>query len=470
MFFGGIRGFDVFFPSEIAVRTEPAPVVLTELLLANRPVPAGRSADGRTLLPTFVTYAEEVVLSHEDDVVSLEFAALHFAAPQKLRYAFRLDGFDRDWIPTGADRRVATYTGLAPGRYLFRVKAANPDGVWGEREARLGIVVTPPIWGTWWFRLAAALGLAAAVVAALRRRMRTVRLAAAMRAAHDAQMAVMPHEDPEVEGFEVSGICIPALDVGGDFFDYVTSGEAGGKLGIVVGDVSGKGTPAAMAAAMSGGMVGALVRRGEPLEDVAEQANGALRAKIGKRMFAAACLATLDPERRELTFVNAGSASRSSARATRRPTSPPRGARSRSGPARAAVTAHGRLPSRRATSWSSTPTASPRRRAARGRRGATTRSPASCGACPRARGRRARFATRSSGRSRASRGARDPRTTSPSSSSGRSETRTGHAPYHSARWRPPLPRPWPRAASWSGASPSSSSPRTPSSGASSSTP
>ncbi len=306
MFFGGIRGFDVFFPSEIAVRTEPAPVVLTELLLANRPVPAGRSSDGRTLLPTFVTYADDVVLSHEDDVVSLEFAALHFAAPQKLRYAFRLDGFDRDWIPTGADRRVATYTGLAPGRYLFRVKAANPDGVWGEREARLGIVVTPPVWGTWWFRLAAGLGLAAAVLAAFRRRMRTVRLAAAMRAAHDAQMAVMPHEDPEVEGFEVSGICIPALDVGGDFFDYVTSGEPGGKLGIVVGDVSGKGTPAAMAAAMSGGMVGALVRRGEPLEDVAEQVNGALRAKIGKRMFAAACLATLDPERRELTFVNAG--------------------------------------------------------------------------------------------------------------------------------------------------------------------
>jgi len=306
MFFGGIEGFNAFLPAEIVVRTDPAPVVLTELLLANRPVGPGRREDGRTLLPRFVGYADGVVLSHEDDVVSLEFAALHFSAPRKLRYAYRLDGFDREWIPAGADRRVATYTGLPPGTYLFRVKAANPDGVWGEEETRLRIVVTPPFWGTWWFRLAAALALLGAVASFLRRRMRTVRLEAAMRAAHDAQMAVMPHEDPELPGFEVSGVCIPALEVGGDFFDYVRAGGDGSRIGIVVGDVSGKGTSAAMTAAMSGGMVNALVRAGGPLEEVAEQVNAALRAKIERRMFAAVCLATLDSAARELTFVNAG--------------------------------------------------------------------------------------------------------------------------------------------------------------------
>jgi len=100
-------------------------------------------------------------------------------------------------------------------------------------------------------------------------------------------MAVMPHEDPRVAGFEVSGVCIPALDVGGDFFDYVRTGGEESPLAIVVGDVSGKGTRAAMTAAMSGGMVNALVRRGESLEDVMEHVNGALRAKIEKRMFAA---------------------------------------------------------------------------------------------------------------------------------------------------------------------------------------
>jgi serine phosphatase RsbU (regulator of sigma subunit)/streptogramin lyase len=306
MFFGGIEGFNVFLPSEIVVRTDPAPVVLTELLLANSPVPVGGSVGGRTLLTRFVGYTDEVVLSHEDDLVSLEFAALHFTAPRKIRYSYRLDGFDRDWIPAGAQQRVATYTGLPPGAYLFRVKAANPDGVPGKDEARLRIVVTPPFWGTWWFRLTAALLLAAVSAILLRRRMRTVRLEAAMRAAHEAQMAVMPHEDPVVEGFEVSGICIPAFEVGGDFFDYVTVGPDGSRLGIVVGDVSGKGTRAAMTAAMSGGMVNALVRHGAPLEEVAEQASAALRAKIEKRMFAAVCLATLDPARRELTFVNAG--------------------------------------------------------------------------------------------------------------------------------------------------------------------
>ncbi len=306
MFFGGIAGFNAFFPSEIVLRTDPAPAVLTELLLANRPVPPGGSVGGRKVLTRFVGYSDEVVLSHEDDVVSIEFSALHFSAPRKIRYGYRLDGFDDDWIPAGAEQRVATYTGLPPGAYLFRVKAANPDGVPGQDEARLRIVVTPPVWGTWWFRLTAGLCLAGASAVLLRRRMRTVRLEAAMRAAHDAQMAVMPHEDPVIEGFEVSGICIPAFEVGGDFFDYVMVGAEGPKLGIVVGDVSGKGTRAAMTAAMSGGMVNALVSRGGPLEEVAEQASAALHAKIEKRMFAAVCLATLDPAGRELTFVNAG--------------------------------------------------------------------------------------------------------------------------------------------------------------------
>ena len=306
MFFGGIRGFNAFFPSEIVPRTDPAPVVLTGLLLANRPVPAGRTPDGRTLLPRFVGYADEVVLSHEDAVVSLEFAALHFAAPARLRYEYRLDGFDREWIPAPADRRVATYTGLAPGSYLFRARAANPDGVWGEEEARLRVVVTPPFWGTWWFRTACFLALGGLSALLLRRRMRNVSLEAAMRAAHEAQMAVMPHDDPEVEGFEVSGVCIPALEVGGDFFDYVRGGPGDPGLGIVVGDVSGKGTRAAMTAALSAGMVNVLVRSGGPLEEVAEAANAALRAKIERRMFAAVCLARLDPAARTLTFVNAG--------------------------------------------------------------------------------------------------------------------------------------------------------------------
>lgn len=306
MFFGGINGFNAFFPAEIEVSTRAAPVVLTSLLLSNRPVAPGQRVGGRTLLDRFVTYADEVVLSYLDDVVSIEFAALHFAAPEKNRYAYRLDGFDHDWIGAGADRRVATYTDLSPGTYLFRVKAANPDGVWGSEEARLRIVVTPPLWGTWWFRLAAALALGAAVAYALRRRLRTVAMAAALKAAHDAQMALMPHDDPRLSGFEVSGLCIPALDVGGDFVDFVPTGGEDAPLGIVVGDVSGKGTRAAMTAALSSGMVNVLVRAGGGLEGVLEGVNAALRTKIEKRMFAAVCLASLDPASRTLTFVNAG--------------------------------------------------------------------------------------------------------------------------------------------------------------------
>jgi hypothetical protein len=114
--------------------------------------------------------------------MTLEFAALDFVVPAKNRYSYMLAGFDREWSPVSREGS-ATYTNLAPGRYTFRVRAANNDGVWNEEGATLRIVITPPYWQTWWFRglvlLAVASGLAAAHrarVASLRQRERELKL------------------------------------------------------------------------------------------------------------------------------------------------------------------------------------------------------------------------------------------------------------------------------------------------------
>ena len=306
MFFGGINGFNAFFPAEIVLDRKPPTVVLTDLMLFNRPVRVGEAVRGRVILERPLAYTDAVTLSWRDDVAAVEFAALHYAAPEKNRYAYRLEGFSDIWIPARADRRVATFTGLPPGRYVLRVKAANADGVWNKDGTALRITVTPPAWATWWFRLPALALLSGLAVVAARRRLRNIRFAAALKAAHDAQMALLPQEDPRVPGFEVTGICLPTYEVGGDFFDYLRPDGEDSALWIAVGDVSGKGMRAAMAAAMSSGMVRAHAGGRAELPDVVTAVSRALHGKLERHMFTALCLASLDARTCELTVVNAG--------------------------------------------------------------------------------------------------------------------------------------------------------------------
>jgi serine phosphatase RsbU (regulator of sigma subunit)/streptogramin lyase len=306
MFFGGINGFNAFFPEEIGSNREVPALVITDLQLFNRSVAAGEVVGGRVLLEKPITYTGDVELSYRDNVFSIEFAALHYSAPGKNRYLYRMAGFSEAWIPVGADRRYATFTGLAAGEYLFSVRGANSDGVWSDEPVSLRIVITPPFWATWWFRLLAAALLAAAAAVVVRSRLRSVRMKTELTAAHDAQMAIMPQTKPEVPGFDVCGVCIPASEVGGDFFDYFWLEGEPRKLCVAVGDVAGTAMAAAMNAVMSDGMVVAAARHAGTVEDIMRGLNAALYGKIRPRMFTALCLVVLDPESGTLTFSNAG--------------------------------------------------------------------------------------------------------------------------------------------------------------------
>ncbi len=96
-----------------------------------------------------------LVLSYKDKVFSIEFSALHFASPMKNKYAYMLEGFIDQWTFVDANHRVASFTNLSAGEYVLHVKASNNDGVWNEVGRSLKIIVTPPYWETWWFRLVA---------------------------------------------------------------------------------------------------------------------------------------------------------------------------------------------------------------------------------------------------------------------------------------------------------------------------
>ena len=145
MFFGGINGFNAFYPSK---RENPYPpdIVITDFRIFNDRVPV--SDDSPLNKP--VEYAEKISLSYKERVFSFEFVALHFASPEKNQYAYKMEGFDEDWIYSGS-RRFATYTNLPAGRYIFRVKGSNNDGIWNEEGASIVVItITPPPWKTWW--------------------------------------------------------------------------------------------------------------------------------------------------------------------------------------------------------------------------------------------------------------------------------------------------------------------------------
>ena len=149
MFFGATDGLLAFYPDQIHDKLTAPPVVITDLLLANKPVPIG----GGSVLRQAIGETSALVLSYLDRVISFEFAALNYIAPQKNRYRYKLEGFDKGWTEVGSDRRLVTYTNLDPGKYVFRVLGSNNDGIWNEAGAALAITITPPWWETTWFRM-----------------------------------------------------------------------------------------------------------------------------------------------------------------------------------------------------------------------------------------------------------------------------------------------------------------------------
>lgn len=162
LYFGSPSGLTRVRPANIRKNIYPPTVAITDVQLFNRSLdhkalPSGVSLNGP------ITSATKFSLAHGLNVFSLEFAALHFADTSQNRYAYMLEGFDKDWVYVGAGKPSVTYTNLDPGNYMFKVKAANKEGIWSLRPAELAVEILPPFWRTWWFRAAAFTSLALAL-------------------------------------------------------------------------------------------------------------------------------------------------------------------------------------------------------------------------------------------------------------------------------------------------------------------
>lgn len=150
MLFGGVNGMSAFFPDSIKDNFYVPPVVLTSMTIFDQP--------RAEMLNRAIFQNLPIRLSYRENYLTFEFAALDYTNPRKNQYAYRLEGFNEEWIQCGG-RRFASFTNLDPGKYTFRVKGANNDGVWNELGVAVTLIIEPPFWKTWWFYLACAAAL-----------------------------------------------------------------------------------------------------------------------------------------------------------------------------------------------------------------------------------------------------------------------------------------------------------------------
>jgi signal transduction histidine kinase/ligand-binding sensor domain-containing protein len=191
LFFGGINGFNAFYPAEVKDNPNPPPVVFTDFQVLNQSV-SFKTPDSP--LKQSVTATREISLSYEQRFFSFEFAALDFTEPSKNQYAYKLEGFDPDWVQNGK-RRTAFYTNVPPGSYLFRVTAANNDSVWNKEGASIRIIVLPPFWRTWWFMSFLSASVAGLVFLIYRRRVSQLERAKTLQEAFSRQLIEVQEND-----------------------------------------------------------------------------------------------------------------------------------------------------------------------------------------------------------------------------------------------------------------------------------
>lgn len=140
MYFGGPNGLNRFNPETFQENSFRPNIVITNIKVMNNNL--------KTNAP--ISEINSITLSHDQNILLLEFSSLDYTNPSRNEYAYKMEGFNKDWIYSG-NIRYATYTNLDPSNYVFKVKGTNSDGIWSDKITELKIIITPPFWRTKWF-------------------------------------------------------------------------------------------------------------------------------------------------------------------------------------------------------------------------------------------------------------------------------------------------------------------------------
>ncbi|UXX80960.1 response regulator [Reichenbachiella carrageenanivorans] len=149
-YFGGIDGFNSFFPHEIVGTKNKPTITVTDFYLFNKKPLIETDSENRVILSKSILLTDTIILFHDQNDIRFDFSAMVYTNPDKIKYVYKLEGYDKDWIYTDSEHRNANYTNLSFGEYTFRVKSTNIDGVWNDNERQIFIKILAPFALTPW--------------------------------------------------------------------------------------------------------------------------------------------------------------------------------------------------------------------------------------------------------------------------------------------------------------------------------
>lgn len=173
LYFGGSNGFNEFSPTNAKETNFDPPLVISDFMILNHSVPIAENDDDPSPLKKHISETNEITIPYSSSVISFEFTSLNFRPEQRKEYRYMLEGFDKGWSDVG-EKRTATYTNLNPGSYTFRVKAMNAQGQWSDRSKDIQVIIVPPFWLTWWFKILLLAAIAGGIIIYFRHRMNTI--------------------------------------------------------------------------------------------------------------------------------------------------------------------------------------------------------------------------------------------------------------------------------------------------------
>ncbi len=248
LFFGGINGFNRFYPEKVIDNPYIPQVEITDFKILDVAVNLGK-------------WGDQIVLNSTQNVFSYEFAALDFTKPEKNQYAYRLEGFDKEWIYSGT-RRFVSYTNLDPGHYTFHVKGSNNDGIWNESGISLPIEILPPWYKTniayiiyFFSSLGFMYGFVRLQISRTKIKERqkaehkeTRRQSEELEKARKMQLSMLPQNNIDNSEISVYGKMRTASEVGGDYYDFIRIDD--NRYCIAAGDATGHGNAAGLIVGM----------------------------------------------------------------------------------------------------------------------------------------------------------------------------------------------------------------------------
>jgi len=178
MYFPGDDGFYIFHPDSVEDNLIPPKIALTDFRIFDESVKLGKDSP----LKKHISINDEVILEHWQNDFTLEFAALHYTNPARNKHKYKLSGYEDKWRTADANR-LAKYTNMSPGEYVFKVIGSNSDGIWNEEGASISIIILPPWWLTTWAYLAYALIIIGTVYFVWKMQLKRVRIK------HDYEMS-----------------------------------------------------------------------------------------------------------------------------------------------------------------------------------------------------------------------------------------------------------------------------------------